>query len=108
MVHLQCTGLMQTTGTHKDEKTLFLLSVLSLLYFGFLLLNAEYFQFRSIALGVIGELLTIPFIIGQFILFVFAWKRFRLRGYSFRSYGFATLIIVTGLICFILVTFLLK
>jgi len=97
---------MQATETHKNEKTIFLLSILSLLYFGFLLLNAEYFKFESIALGIVGELLTIPVIIGQFILLYFAWKKFKLRGYSIKTYAFASMIIVIGLIGFVLVSFL--
>lgn len=76
--------------------------------FGFLLLNAEYFRFQAIALGVIQELFTIPVIVGQFVLLYFAWKKFKLSGYSLRTYAFASTIIVTGLICFVLVTFLLK
>lgn len=103
---LKTSHLMRSTTPHIDEKTIFLLSVLSLLYFGFLLLNAEYFHFQNIALGIIGELLTIPFIIGQFILLYFAWKEFRLRGYSIKTYAFTSMIISVGLICFIIAVFL--
>lgn len=85
-----------------------LLSILSLLYFGFLLLNAEYFRFRSIALGVIRELFTIPFVVGQFILLYFAWKKFKLVGYSIKTYSFAAVVISLGLICFILISFIAR
>lgn len=53
-----------------------LLSILPLLYFGFLILNTEFFRFQSIASGIIQELF-IPFIVGQFILLYFAWKKFK-------------------------------
>lgn len=100
--------LMEATRTHKDEKIIFLLSIISLLYFGFLLLNAKYFRFQAIALGVLQELFTIPVIVGQIVLLYFAWRKFKLSGYSLSAYAFASMIIVTGLICFVLVTFLLK
>jgi len=99
---------MQETTTHKDEKIIFLLSIISLLYFGFLLLNAKYFRIQAIALSVIQELFTIPVIVGQFVLLYFAWRKFKLSGYSLSTYAFASMIIVAGLICFVLVTFLVK
>ena len=103
-----CHFSFRNMNRKKNERIIFLLSILSLVYFGFLLLNAEYFRFESIALGVIRELFTIPVIVGQFILLYFAWKKFKLRGYSIMTYAFVAMIIVTGLICFILASFLIK
>lgn len=99
---------MQAIRTRKDEKIIFLLTILSLLYFSFLLLNASYFRFDNVALGVIQELLTIPVIIGQFVLLYFAWKNFKLKGYSVRTYAFVSVIILIGVIAFVLISFLLR
>ena len=97
---------MQEIRTHKEEKIIFLLTILSLLYFSFLLLNVSYFRFDHVLLGVFQELFTIPVIIGQFVLLYFAWKNFKLKGYSVRTYAFVSVIILIGLIAFVFISFL--
>jgi len=91
-----------------NDRNILALSICALLYFSFLLLNSVYFKIESTAIGVIQEIITIPVIIGQFVLLVLACKRFKRNNYSIRTWTFVSMLILAVLNCFVFVSFVSK
>ncbi len=89
-------------------KTIFGLSIGVLIYLSFLFLNSNTFKLDYVIIGVLQEILTIPIIIGQLILLIFAYLNFRKDNYSLRSYGFLSLIVLIITNVFIWGSFILK
>jgi len=98
---------MDDARTINDKKML-ALSICALLYFSFLLLNSEYFKIESTAISVIQEIITIPIIIGQFVLLVLVCKQFRRNSYSIKTWTFVSMIILAASNCFVFVSFVSK
>jgi hypothetical protein len=90
------------------DKDIFALSICALLYFSFLALNAYYFKFQYIAIGFIQELFTIPIIIGQLVLLVVSFIRFKRINYSIKSWTFVSMIILFALNCFVVIIFITR
>lgn len=68
------------------DRTIFLFSIGSLAYLGFLYMNSKYFKIDAIGVGVIQELLTIPVIVAQFVLLIVAMMKAWRRDYTVKSY----------------------
>ena len=88
------------------DRNILALSIFVLLYFTFLLLNSAYFKIDSVVMGFIQELVTIPIIIGQLVLLVLAWKKFKQSNYLIRTWTFVSVIILVASNCFVIVSFL--
>lgn len=100
-------GISDLVATISD-KNIFALSICALLYFSFLFLNAVYFKFESSFISFIQELFTIPIIIGQLILLVLAWKRFKRSNFSIRTLTFVSMIILVASNAFVFISFLTR
>lgn len=83
-------------------KILFILSFIPGLWMGVLLL-AYYTSFDPVWLGVLREILTIPIILGAFVLLVLSVIAWRKDRFSVRSFAFYAilLIVVTFTVLFI-------
>jgi hypothetical protein len=88
------------------NRTIFILSVFALLYEIFLALNAHYFRFEHVLIGVFQEVLTIPILIGQFALLIFAAKRFKVSNYSTITWLFASIITLIISNCYVIYLFI--
>lgn len=74
-----------------SEKKLFWISLVIVGFFCMLYLNAYFIKSDSIIIGWFQELLTIPFMLFQFVLLVISIlycvkDKFRVNGYSFWSF----------------------
>ena len=85
------------TNSKKDYYIL-LLSLLTLIYFTFLFLNAYHLKYDFFIIGFFRELLTIPFMLGAVVLFVFALKSVLANKISIRNYSIWSLLILTVII----------
>lgn len=76
-----------------NNKILFYVSLLFVAYFSFLFLNAYIIKSDATFIGVFQELLTIPMLIAELLLFAFSIKRSLEQGFSLKSYSFWTVFI---------------
>lgn len=77
----------------KGSKTIFILCILVLMYFGFLLLNSE--------------VLTLPIMFGQLLLVIFSIKNFIESKYSYKTYPIWSLLILLVVNIFIWGSFII-
>lgn len=75
----------------KTIKNLFYLSCAIAVYFVLLVLNTNWLHYISTPLGVIQEMLTLPLLLIQLIIFIYffsalAKARFKQKGYSFWTF----------------------
>lgn len=91
----------------KGSKTIFILCILVLMYFGFLLLNSEVFKFDFVLIGVLQEVLTLPIMFGQLLLVIFSIKNFIESKYSYKTYPIWSLLILLVVNIFIWGSFII-
>ena len=66
---------MPMPGAKRTDRRLLVFSLVASAYFGFLALDYHWLRLDSVALGVVGELLTIPLIVAVAAALVFAVVR---------------------------------
>lgn len=84
-----------------DPKVLLYSAIILCIWFGFLGLNVAYFHFENTFLGVFQELLTIPFLGIQFVLFVVSSIRLFSRNVDQKSFIFWAfiLLLISNALC---------
>ena len=70
-----------------SDKNLFFASLAIVSFFSFLYLDAHYFKIDAVLIGVFQELLTLPLMLIQVALLVFAFMNFISNKYSFKNYS---------------------
>lgn len=87
-----------THTTQKNEIRIFLLSIILIIYFGFLFLNVYVLKLEYTLIGVFQEILTIPLMLLSPVLLVFSIRNFIAKRYAIVSYAFLTIILLISLI----------
>jgi len=83
---------MNITKAQTSEAILFWASIIALIYFLFLNLNAELFNFEFVFISVISELITIPMLLVVFGILIFAAIKIIRKSYSNVSYMLAIVV----------------
>ena len=85
------------------DRPIFFAALFTVTYFGLIFLNGTFFKIENVLLGVIQELTTLPAILLQFSLLLFAIFRFAKGGFKILSYSFFTsFILITSLTLIVL------
>lgn len=80
------------------DKSIFFIALLAIAYVGLIFLNRTFFKIENVFLGVLQQLTTLPMILLQFSLLLFAVFRFAKGGLKILSYPFFTsLLLITSL-----------
>jgi hypothetical protein len=87
------------------DKPIFFTAIFAVLYIGLIFLNGSFFKIENVALGIIQELTTLPVILFQFALFLFALFRCIKGGFKVLSYCFLTSLLLISSLTLIVLSF---
>jgi hypothetical protein len=89
------------------DKLIFFVALFTVIYIGLIFLNGTFIKIENVVLGVIQQLTTLPTILLQFALLLFATFRFVKGGFKILSYSFFTSFLLITSLTLIVLSFVL-
>jgi len=83
---------------NKEDLVIFILSLVSLMFFTFLFVNGYILKIDITIVGVFQQILTLPIMLGTMVLFGFAIKSIVSKKISLKKYPIWSLLILTTVI----------